>query len=631
LFAGNSPQTVSNPSIHILDDDSLLEIFYLYRPPIFDGDEHNNLRVSGGNNWKRERWWYKLAQVCQRWRNLILGSPSYLGLSLVCTYGTPIADMLSHSPPLPLDIDFFRDHWDITAEGEEGVILALEQYHRIRRVRFLMPIPKLQKFINITMAINEEYPVLEYLIMAPPMGNPSSALMLPETFQAPHLRHLSLRGFVLPTESRLLTTSVGLVMLCLHMEHPSAYFQPNILLQWISLMPQLEMLLIAFFFPVPNHDVMRQLMHTRITTHATLPNLRRFEFQGVSAYMEAVIRRITTPRLEKLRIQFFNQLTFSVPCHLQFMNTTENIRFNRAVLQFLTGKVFVWMVSDEDEMCSHHIKVPCWHLDWQVSSMAQIVNSPSQIFSMVEHLNLEHEVHSLSSEEHNEVDRSEWRKLLRPFCNVKSLQVDNGLVKELSRSLRLDDGEHPLELLPELQELTCSGSEDSGDAFMAFIDARRNAGRPVTLFRRRPRSIASFSSASASGKDGDPLPESIRRETCPICIADLEDSDDVCVLPCKGNHVFHQACVDDWPFELPIPCPICRHGTSSLIFATRACVDTDADGVFVFVFCRLPDAEDDTYWWRAHRAALIAVQYLRFARRRHRHRMKEVDLTPDFL
>ena len=408
-------------SIHILDDDSLLKIFYLYRPPIFDEDEDDNTRVGGGKGWERERWWYKPAQVCQRWRNLILGSPSYLGLSLVCTHGTPVADMLSHSPPFPLVIDYYDDHssWDITAEDEVGIILALEQHHRVRRVRFMMPIPKLQKLI---MAINEEYPVLEYLIMEPPIGNTSSTLMLPETFQAPHLRHLSLKGFVLPIRSRLLTTSVGLVLLCLYMKHPSAYFQPNILLQWISLMPQLEMLVIAFFFPVPNHDVKRQLMHTRITTHVTLPNLRRFEFQGVSAYMEAVIRRITTPRLEEHGIQFFNQLTFSVPCLLQSMNTTQNIRFDSAIFYFLDEKVFVQMFSDGTlpgtEMYYHYISVLCWHLDWQVSSVAQIINSLGQIFSTVEHLNFEHEVHDLSSEEHNEVDRTEWRKLLRPFSNV---------------------------------------------------------------------------------------------------------------------------------------------------------------------------------------------------------------------
>jgi hypothetical protein len=105
------------------------------------------------------------------------------------------------------------------------------------------------------------------------------------------------------------------------------------------------------------------------------------------------------------------------------------------------------------------------------------------MFSAVEYLVLQHKVHSESSEEHNEVDRTEWRKLLRPFSNVKTLRIEKELVKDLSRCLQLEDGELPLELLPELQELRTFGSSDTGDAFTSFIDARRNAGRPVTLIR----------------------------------------------------------------------------------------------------------------------------------------------------
>jgi hypothetical protein len=116
--------------------------------------------------------------------------------------------------------------------------------------------------------------------------------------------------------------------------------------------------------------------------------------------------------------------------------------------------------------------------------MAQIFNPLGQIFFTVEHLSLQHRIHSRSSEEHNEVNRTEWHELLRSFNNVKTLRVDDGLVKELSRSLRLDDGELPLELLPELQELNYSGSGDTGDAFTSFINARQNAGHPVTLTRR---------------------------------------------------------------------------------------------------------------------------------------------------
>ena len=69
---------------------------------------------------------------------------------------------------------------------------------------------------------------------------------------------------------------------------------------------------------------------------------------------------------------------------------------------------------EEAEMCTRSI---CQHFDKQVSYASQIFDSLSEIFSAVENLILEHEVHGQSSEEHNEVDRTEWRRrnLLRSF------------------------------------------------------------------------------------------------------------------------------------------------------------------------------------------------------------------------
>ena len=458
-----------------------MNILCLCRPVIFDGDE-DDIHLVGGNGWHRERWWYKLAHVCQRWRTLTLGSASYLRLCLLYTCGTPVADMLAHSPPFPLVIDYRDESCDITVDDEEGILLALEQRDRVRRIRLCTPAPKLQKIIT---AIDGEYPVLEYLIVVPFTDDRSATLMFPETLRAPHLRHLLLEGCALPIGSRLLTTAMNLVTLVLSVGHISIYVQPNVLPQWVSSMPRLETLVILFTFLVPNHDVERQLTDTPITAHVALPNLRWLEFQGVSTYMEAVVGRITAPRLEKLIIRFFKQLTFSVPRLLQVMHTTENIKFDSVLFQFSSRQVHVgfFLRGEAAGTYSLTIYVDCWQLDWQVPSVAQIFNSPGQIFSTVEHLALEHEVNS-QSDEPNEVDRTEWRKLLRSFSNVKTLRVDDGLVKELSRSLRVDDGEPPLELLPELQELTYSGSDDADGAFKSFVDARQNAGRPVVLIRR---------------------------------------------------------------------------------------------------------------------------------------------------
>ena len=432
---------------------------------------------------KGECWWYRLAHVCQRWRNLILGSSSYLGLCLVCTYGTPVADMLAHSPPLPLVLDYSDQ--DITAEDEEAIVLALEQRDRVLRIRFTIPILKLQKLI---MAIDGEYPILEYLILGDQFEEKNTVLILPETLQTPYLRHLAIKGSIpIPVRAPLLGTAAGLAALYLALFHPSTYFQPTVLLQWVSSLPQLEILMIFFYFPVPNHDVERQLVRRPITTHVTLPNLRSFGLQAVSAYSEGVLSRITAPHLEDFRIHYFKQLTFSVPQLKQFMGRTENLRFNRVGFYFSSRGVYAHVEPPQDETSvpvdTSSISIDCQHLDWQVSSVAQIFNALSQIFSAVEHLTLAHRVHTPPSEEPNEVDRTEWRKLLMSFSNVTTLHIEDGLVSELSRCLPLEDGEDPLELLPELQKLTYSRTGNPNNGFTSFIDARQNAGRPVTLMK----------------------------------------------------------------------------------------------------------------------------------------------------
>jgi hypothetical protein len=77
---------------------------------------------------------------------------------LVCTFGTPVADMLNHSPSLPLIIDYDEKDGYITAEDEEGIIHSLEQHNRVRRARLRLPVRTVQKLIA---AINEEHPILE--------------------------------------------------------------------------------------------------------------------------------------------------------------------------------------------------------------------------------------------------------------------------------------------------------------------------------------------------------------------------------------------------------------------------------------------------------------------------------------
>jgi hypothetical protein len=253
-------------------------------------------------------------------------------------------------------------------------------------------------------------------------------------------------------------------------------------------MPQLETLVIGFLFLIPNRDVERQLSLTPIRTHVALPNLRYFTFQGASSYLEALVRWATTPRLEKLGIAFSNELMFSLPYLLQFIRTTESLKFHSALIKFSSVSTRAGVYSPEggEKKWAFRMDVDCEQFDWQLSSMAQIFSALRNAFSEVEHLILGAGRGNPSpdlEEGHHEINRIEWRRLLGSFGNVKTISVDYPLVTEVSRCLRSEDGELPPELLPELQELIYPGI-DNRDPFKSFIDSRRSTGCPVTLVRR---------------------------------------------------------------------------------------------------------------------------------------------------
>jgi len=469
--------------IHVLNDDCLLRIFSLYRPPLLDEDEVVDIRILQGGEWGRERWWYKLVHVCRRWRYLILQSAAHLGVCLVCTYGTPVADMLAHSPPLPLVIDTVDNFQDISAEDEERITFVLQHSDRVRRIRFRMSVSNLEKLI---LAMDKEFPMLEYLYIAPPTKH-NITLVFPQTFRAPQLRQLILINLATPIGSPLIATAPGLVTLALDYIHPSAYFSPHDLLAQLSLMPQLETLGITFHSPSQNRAFETLPSETPITQHVTLPHLRWFAFGGDNAYLEALLPHVTTPLLERLQIIFFNRPLFSVPYPLQFMRTTERVRFSSLSVSFLGAVVVVRALPREGaKVDAFYMHVSCQSLDWQVACAAQIFGTLGSAFSSVKRLHLQFGERESPSEGDNviDVDPTQWRIFLGSFSNVETLLIDDGLTKGLSLSLRQDDGEPPLHLLSKLKELVYSASDDVDDAFASFIHAREVAGHSVSLVRR---------------------------------------------------------------------------------------------------------------------------------------------------
>ena len=446
----------------------------------------DNARVLEGGEWSRERWWNRLIQVCRRWRYLVLDSAYYLRISLVCARGTPVADMLKHSPPLPIIIDHVDPDDGIMEEDEEGIILALQHRDRVRRIRILKPIPILQKLI---LALDGNFPILEFLLIEHqryhfPVIEHKTNLNFPETFRAPHLRELLLKNFATPIESPTFTIMGNLITLFLAKIPSSVYFHPNALIQWLSLIPQLETLGIGFNYYNPSRDIEQQLLRTSIKTRVTLPNLRWLEFRGSSAYLEVLLAWATIPLLETLIVSFYHGMFYSVPHLRQIMDTARNLRPKTVWISFeedyFRVRAYPYEVA---KVYALFTELGGKHFDWQVVSAAQVFQAFTKVFSGVEHLTLEYYRHGMSSEWNNEADPTHWRGILGLFGKLKTLCVEYGLVEQVSRALQPGEGESPTELLPELQELSYSTTGSSPDAFTLFVDAHRKAGHPVDVVR----------------------------------------------------------------------------------------------------------------------------------------------------
>ena len=462
-------------SIHTLDDDSLLHIFHSCRPNVFEEDEYGAIWLGDVVG---ERWWYMFVQVCRRWRYLILGSASYLRLALLCTRGTPVADMLLHSPPLPLIINHDDQDNNVTADDEEGIILALQHRHRVRHINLRIPFSSLHKLV---VAIDGKFPTLELLNIDPP-AKQNAFLSLPPTFEAPQLSHVWLDCFTSPIGFPFLTSAVGIVTLFLRRTRTTCV-QPELFLRTISLLPHLEQLEIGIISAEPSIEIESQQSHTPITIQAILLNLRRFTFWGTIDYLDTLLPHMTTPLLQWLDVNFFYQLRFSAPHLLQFMITTEYLRFSRATLLFYHEGVF--MVLDDPLAETGRVRwtsfhITCRHLDRQVSSIIQILNDLRPLLSSVADLILDYREHALSPELHNEVDPTLWSEFLGLFRNAETLCVHKGLVGDVSRPLR-SDGEQSIALLPELKELVCPIGSVEDKSFAPFIHYREVAGQPVTL------------------------------------------------------------------------------------------------------------------------------------------------------
>ncbi|KAI0258122.1 hypothetical protein BC834DRAFT_975474 [Gloeopeniophorella convolvens] len=407
----------------MVPDDVLLEIFGHY--------------LSGNDRQLWSNHWQKLAHVCHRWKDIMITSSNHLGLRLGCTFGTPVKNMLIHSPPFPIFVNYVPSSQglrDWSTRDEEGVGFALQQFlHRIQHISIMAANRVLSAAIPL---MSEPAPLLTYLFLESWNG----CVKLPDGFlngQAPLLRELKLVGVALSPSQPFLLSATSLVSLTLERIPSSGYIPPNEFVARIQALSQLEELSIGFISAPPRQTSTGVQPLPVYQQHVTeLPALKGITYRGASAYLEAFLSLIHAPLLRVASIQLFNQLTFNTPHTSRFIYHSGPHSSEELTIFFdekmASIQPYFWLYFPPERKTM--INVTCDRLDFQVAALAQICSSWHADLS-TSRLTLDLCTHWHPREWQDTVDPAMWCALLAPFRRLAVLTVCASLVGEVGNAL----------------------------------------------------------------------------------------------------------------------------------------------------------------------------------------------------
>ena len=241
----------------------------------------------------------------------------------------------------------------------------------------------------------------------------------------------------------------------------------------LSALNRLETLHIEFKSPRSRPDQRRR---PPSLTRTLLPALTRFEFKGVSEYLDDLVARIDAPVLDRLKITFFHQLIFDTPQLTQFISRTPKFKTcDDALVQFFNSSVRVSAIDS-----ALGLGISCGQSDWQLSSLAQVCGS---IFTpAIEHLYIR-EVTNFPPPWQDDIETGQWLELLQRLTDVKDLQISQEFVPRIAPTLQGLVGGRVTEVLPALQTLFLEGTLPSGvqETVDNFVAARELVGHPIAV------------------------------------------------------------------------------------------------------------------------------------------------------
>jgi len=249
------------------------------------------------------------------------------------------------------------------------------------------------------------------------------------------------------------------------------------------MLPRLESLALGFQYP--RSRAQRESRHPPLLTRVVFPNLTYLHFGGDIEYLEDFVSQIETPVLDEAIFWFFNQLVFDTPLLGHFIRRTETfMTIHTACMQFFSDNIVVILPglgeTADDDQVALNLSISCEPLDWQLSALAQVLDSSLSSLQTVESL----EIQVYHEDWQGEIEVIQWRELLHPFTSVKHVTLDKS-ARLIAPALQELAVESATEVLPALQDLFLTTSwPPSGpvkDGIEQFIATRRLHGHPVTV------------------------------------------------------------------------------------------------------------------------------------------------------
>jgi len=476
-------------TIDMLHDDVLLEVF----------DSYRRLVSLHGRMWK----WQTFLHVCRRWRYIVLASPRRLDLRIACDRRTPTRELLDVWPPFPISLSCYPSSGEGTW-GNHNIFAALKRRNRIAHIDF-SDITCLE-VEHFAAAMDEPFPILTDLrvsTLAPEIDQDLESAVtpeLPDSFlggSAPRLQSFFLEGIAFPALPNFVLSPSHLQ--CLHLLEIShaGYIPPETMVLFLLPLHNLKSLAIGFTSP----ESRPFQMSPPTSTHALLPSLTEFQFDGAGEYLVDFIARIDTPMLNSFRMMLTLESIPNVSQFHQFIDHTDRFK------TFIQAEVCLrpWEVQAIFKSPANPgLKIACEVVDWPLPSMMALFGRLLPIPSAVEQLKLyeawDEPDFSIEEERQDDLDDLRSLEFLIPFVSVKSLYVSRMLGPFVARALENLMEESVTVLLPALENLFFEGFRPPGflvSTIESFVSMRQLAGHPVIVRRWERRSAFGSSSGGS--------------------------------------------------------------------------------------------------------------------------------------